>query len=131
MKKRATYAFQRWVCLRDCEEYQRGGMSAPCFSCGRLKKYKDLQGGHFLAGRGNAILFIEQGCNCQCRQCNSWPEKNHVPEKYLAHMLEKYGKTVVDKIYKLKGTTKEYNYEDLEEIYKKYYQKALDLGVKL
>lgn len=120
LKSKATHAFQRWIVLRDCDKYALNGMFAPCYTCGKVKHFFDLQGGHYKSGRGNAILFDERGCHAQCKQCNCWPERYDVPTKYKAHMLEEYGQEVVDEFEVLKGQTKDITLEELNDIYFKY-----------
>jgi len=52
--------------------------NAKCVTCGAVKSYKDLQAGHFIPGRRNAVLFSEEGVHPQCYHCNiglngNWP----------------------------------------------------------
>jgi len=41
-----------------------------CYTCGKILHYKELQAGHAIAGRNNAVLFDEEIIRPQCRYCN-------------------------------------------------------------
>ncbi len=131
-KEKACKAFQRWVVMRDCDAYQKGGMCAPCVSCNRIKHYNDLQGGHFKAGRGNAILFEETNCHAQCRHCNGHLRYGltfeEVEHNYREAMLKKIGVKEVMRIERLKGTTRKYKTEEFTEIFELYRKKMIELG---
>ncbi len=95
-KRKAWDEFSRYVRLRDAIKTTQTKEWAVCCSCG--KTYPAFgtgcgQAGHFVPGRGNAILFEETGCHAQCYNCNirkkgAWPE-------YMEFMLREHGAVVV------------------------------------
>ena len=105
-----------------------------CCTCG--KRYPAFgigcaQAGHFIPGRGNAILFDERGVHGQCYNCNinlkgNWPE-------YMRFMMDKYGRDVVDELLRLKKTVRKFTVIELQELYKKYkaeYEKFKEMEKK-
>ena len=43
-----------------------------CYTCGKVLPIKDLQTGHAIMGRSNAVLFDEEIIRPQCQRCNVW-----------------------------------------------------------
>ena len=77
-KERAWKAFSDWVRLRDCLATTGTRDYGICITCSERgdpswKPYKELQAGHAVGGRGNAVLFHEQLVNAQCGYCNRKP----------------------------------------------------------
>lgn len=133
MKFKAARVFQRWAVLRDCDEYQKNGMICPCVTCGKIKNYSELQGGHFRAGRGNSILFLEDGCHAQCGPCNGHfrnqsLKADDIDKNYEAYMVKRYGQKRVNEIDFLRGQPRKFTFEELSELYLLYSEKILDLG---
>jgi hypothetical protein len=130
-KKKAWDAFSKYIRLRDCLETTGTKEEGLCFTCGARKmgfkgKYC-LQAGHFLSGRGNSILFEEDGCHAQDVQCNYYKAGN--PEVYRVKMVEKYGLERVEELEVLKKQTKNYTieeYQEIEGIYKDKFRKLYD-----
>ena len=92
---------------------------AECVTCGVRKPWKKLQAGHFVPGRGNAILFDERGVHPQCFACNVYKKGN--PRSYDRYMRMTYGNQVVDEIDELSTTTRKYTIEELQKL-TAYYQ---------
>lgn len=115
-KKKAVYAFQKWVRNRE-----KIGNLNTCVTCGRMYPVEGkgcIQAGHFIAGRGNAILFDERGCWPQCYICNVVKKGNMI--KYYKWMLERYGQAVINKLEILDTTTVKYTVQDYLDIEAKY-----------
>lgn len=134
IRNKAAYAFQRWVCLRDCEAYQKNGMFAQCISCPNIRHFKALDGGHFVEGRGDSILFEETNCHAQCRPCNGHLGKERTREivdaNYKKSMIKKYGLVEVERLEALKPMWKKYTYHELEELYHLYNNKLKEAGLR-
>lgn len=118
LKTKAWFYFSRYIRLRDCNAYQKNGMVAPCFTCHTITHFNKLQAGHFLQGRGNSILFDEDGVHAQCVRCNIWLRGN--PDEYWPKMVSSYGLEKVEEMVKRKHQLKDYSDSDLEEIISKY-----------
>lgn len=120
LKDKAWTTFSKWIRARDCEAYQKGANFCPCFTCGviTVNDKGDLQAGHFLGGRGNAVLFHEDQVHAQCRRCNIFLRGN--PDAYWPKMVRLYGIEQCEKWLQEKKQPKKISYADLEEIIKKY-----------
>ena len=88
-----------------------------CCTCG--KQYPAFgvgcaQAGHFVPGRGNAILFDKRGVHGQCYNCNcrlkgNWPN-------YMAFMMNRYDREVVDELLRLNKTVRKFTIPELQEM---------------
>ena len=117
VKKKTWDVFSKYVRLRDAIETTDTRDMALCCSCG--KQYPAfgvgcLQAGHFIPGRGNAVLFDEKGVHAQCYNCNinlkgNWPG-------YYKFMLEKYGQDEINRLIDDSHKTVKYTVMDLEEM---------------
>jgi len=118
-KKRAVYAFQKWVRHRG-----HVGNINTCVTCGRMYPVSGrgvIQAGHFVVGRHNAILFDERNCFPQCYGCNIGKKGNVV--KFYKFMLANFGQKVIDELERLSNTTVIFSIQDYLDIEKKYQDK--------
>ncbi len=125
-KARAWAIFSIYIRLRDCESYQHAGMFAPCVTCGKLTHFKQLQAGHFLSGRGNAVLFDEDLVHAQCQQCNIFKHGNS--DGYWPYVVKTYGWDATNEMLKKKQLIKKYSISDLEDLIVRYKKKIAELG---
>lgn len=79
-----------------------------CVTCGKVLRYKSstwegeqMQGGHFLAGRTNAIVLVEDNVHCQCSGCNKY--QSGAPANYEIYMQAEYGQDRIDELRRLKN----------------------------
>ena len=120
-KKKAWDEFSIFVRRRDAIATTGTNDMVVCCSCGKTYSAFGVgcaQAGHFVPGRGNAILFDERGVNSQCYNCNvrlkgNWPG-------YMDFMLNKYGRGVVDELLHKNKKVLKYTPADLEDIYNHY-----------
>ncbi len=98
---------------------------ASCVTCGVTKRIAQLQAGHFIPGRGNAILFDERGVHPQCFLCNG-PLKGN-PRKYQEFMLKTYGQEVIDELDHLSNTTRQFTEQELIDLWNHYKEKLKSL----
>ena len=89
-----------------------------CITCGIWGSYKDMQAGHFVAGRGNGILFDERGVHPQCYVCNIKKHGNLL--EYYELMEKKFGRDTMSELRILAKTPRQLRRSDYEEIYLKY-----------
>ena len=111
-KARAWNQFSLYIRRRD---------GFKCVTCGRTypeNQRGGIQGGHFVAGRHNSILFDERNCHAQCYGCNVM--KRGAPTQYWLFMEQKYGRAVIDELIFLDSQTKQMKEADFQEIYEKY-----------
>lgn len=121
-KAKAWSSFSLWVRLRgaDVDGYVR------CVSCGVKKHYSDMQAGHFIPGRRNAVLFSEDGTNPQCYGCNIGRGGNWTG--YFEYMKKMYGIEYIEQLIAESKETLKYKLSDYEELEKFYKQKVKELG---
>lgn len=118
-KDEAWKEFSKYIRLRDCLETTKSFYEGRCITCGKLFNFKQLQAGHFVPGRTNAILFNEDCVHAQCYRCNISLSGNLI--EYYPYMLNKYGKKKVEKLKKLSRQIVQFKVVDLERI-KEYYK---------
>ena len=127
MPKRTTAArvcrlIQLYVKLLETDENGYG----KCCSCGLVKTWSELNGGHFQPkGRNyNAAAFEEDNVHIQCVSCNLMLAGN--PAGYSAYMLSEYGLGVMEHIKML--SYQHLSTEEIQELGKIYKQKCKDLA---
>ena len=134
-KDRAWKAFSDWVRLRDCLATTGTREYGICITCNERgdsswKPYKELQAGHAVGGRGNAVLFHEQIVSIQCGYCNRKPPMGLGGDygNYTIALIKRYGLEQVEQWQKLRhDTSVKYSITDLLEIEKKYKKKLFHL----
>jgi hypothetical protein len=98
-----------------------------CITCRRPYSFKQLQAGHFIAGRTNSVLFDERGVNSQCYGCNVGRGGAHV--EYFIWMEKEYGRDVIDELRAKRHQTQKFTVEDYkatEDYYKTKTKNLLD-----
>lgn len=126
-KDKAWDAFSMYIRVRDCMRFTGDPEQGLCITCKTPHPRKELQAGHFIGGRGNAVLFREDLVFSQCAHCNQKPPMglggNYV--KYTLFMLEEgYTTEQIEEFTRLKGTTKVYKTHDFIEIEQRYKEKT-------
>jgi hypothetical protein len=127
IKAKAWYAFSRFIRLRDCLFTTGTPDRGKCITCSFEFPFELLQAGHFIAGRHNANLFSEKGVHAQCRSCNIYGHGK--PLEYRKAIIDIYGDGYDEVLEKEAQEIKKYtieDYKEIEEYYKKEYQKLLD-----
>lgn len=113
-KEAAWDSFSKYIRTRDCIRFSGDPTWGKCVTCNRPYEFKQLQAGHFIQGRGNAVLFDERLVYSQCGGCNMNPPYgkggNHV--EYFRFMLDEWGLTMIDEFRALKHDTKIYKIHD-------------------
>ena len=97
-KKKAWTEFSRYIRLRDCLKTTGNRDEGKCVTCNQTREYKNLQAGHFIGGRNNAVLFQEEGVHAQCYSCNAKHIGNGKPIEYWLFMEKTYGREVIDRL---------------------------------
>lgn len=127
-KKKAWEAFSRYIRRRDCLRFTGDPDEGKCVSCDRHYPFKGLQAGHFIGGRGSAVLFAEDIVYSQCYGCNIGKSGNYLDYYYFMER-ELGSKEAVDEIvihYKqLEVKYKKYDYEELEDLYDQKFRALL------
>lgn len=130
-KKKAWDSFSRYIRLRDCLRFTGDPEQGMCVTCKRPYSFKQLQAGHFIPGRSNAVLYDERIVFTQCIGCNGNPPYgkggNYI--EYFVFMENEYGRDKIDEFRALKNKTVKYSVVDhqlIEEKYKQKYQKLIE-----
>jgi len=128
-KDDAWKAFSIYIRTRDCIRFCGSTDEGMCVTCKRIYPFKQLQAGHFISGRGNAVLFDERLVYAQCVGCNGNPPfgkgGNYV--EYFRFMIDEVGLEKIDEFRRLKNTTKVYKEYDFVELKELYEQKTKDI----
>jgi len=112
LKEEAAELLQMLVRLKASDD--QGYCS--CVSCGITKHFKDMQGGHFIPRGNSATLLMEENIHPQCFGCNHFGMKYHDAEKqYTLHLIDTYGREIVDELISLKGQVHKWYRPDLED----------------
>lgn len=132
-KDNAWKAFSIYIRTRDCIRFSGTTELGKCVTCKRAYPFKQLCAGHFIQGRGNAVLFDERLVYSQCGGCNTNPPYgkggNYV--EYYVFMLEEWGQIMIDEFRALKHETKIYKIHDFEALEQEYKDKTKALCEKL
>lgn len=129
-KKTATLRALKNKCWKIFSEYIRrkeadeGGTNY-CFTCGQPKFWKELQAGHFIGGRTNAVLFNEEIVKPQCLMCNVFLRGNY--GRYTLKMIDLHGREKVEEFMALKHQVVKYTRSDLEALIESYKNKLKEL----
>jgi hypothetical protein len=74
-----------------------------CISCGNVRSYEELQGGHYIPVGGNdlELCFSEHNVNGECENCNAFDSFHLVPMR--KNLILKYGEDVVEHLEELQS----------------------------
>lgn len=120
-KNKAWQQFSLFIRTRDSIKTTGDIHMCLCVTCERPYSrlgFGGIQAGHFIAGRGNAILFNEEATNGQCYGCNVGRGGAHV--EYFVYMEKTYGREFIDELRLLRNTTVKYTAQDYDDIATKY-----------
>jgi hypothetical protein len=100
-----------------------------CVSCGVVKHWKEMQGGHFIARGNKATKLMEENINPQCPGCNGFGMKYGDAEKrYTMWMIDMHGRDFVDEMLATKGQVHKFVRCDLEELKKELQGRISELS---
>lgn len=123
IKKKAWTIFSRYVRLRASDQ---NGLAC-CFTCEIWSPWEFLEGGHFIPGRGNRVLYDERQVHPQCHHCNctlhgNWPV-------YLVKMTDLHGPKIVSEMIltaKVSLQMKAYEHQEIHDRYQKKFEDLLN-----
>ena len=87
-----------------------------CCTCGKTGYWKEFDAGHFVPGRGNAVLFDDAHIFPQCPGCNC---KGGGEQYKFGEFLKKrygYSNEILEEILNMRHTVKKYNLFELKLI---------------
>ena len=89
-----------------------------CYTCGRKGTWRQMQCGHAIGGRHNAILFCEEAVRVQCVGCNVFLRGNYA--KFHANLEAEMGFGILQKLLEIDKQTVSYSVNDLKSLLNKY-----------
>lgn len=101
-----------------------------CCTCNDVRHYKDnMQAGHFIAGRGNSILFEKTNVHPQCYVCNIRKHGNQL--EYYYFMKQKYGEKEIERLRRLSKESRSFTMTELREMIANFRHllKELTIGI--
>ena len=113
LSKDCAKALQLLVRLKAADS---NGMCV-CVSCGVIRHYTDMQGGHYIAAKNASTRLIEENINPQCRQCNGW-DMETVHPIYTRHMELTYGRDFVDELIKMIKQPHRWSAKEIEQLHR-------------
>lgn len=121
-KKKCWKVFSEWVRRKDADE---NGMTS-CYSCGRVKHYKELQAGHLIPkSLGLSMYFEERAVRPQCYHCNINLSGNTIPFSFK--IVKEYGAGILEELEALSRTSVKYSIPDYEEMIERYQTRIAEL----
>lgn len=85
-----------------------------CFTCERVYYWKQIQAGHFIGGRHNAIVYDERNIRPQCYACNVMKHGEQL--KFYRKMVALHGEKLVKELERLDKTSKQFTVNELLEL---------------
>ncbi len=128
-KKRAWDSFSLYIRLRDSLKTIGNNRQCKCITCDGVRNTLGvgcIQAGHFIPGRGNAVLFEEDQVNGQCYVCNFLKKGNWV--EYERVMIARHGKERVEEMKKMAKLSVKFTIQDYLDIEAKFKEKIAALG---
>jgi hypothetical protein len=94
------------------------GINCRCCTCPVVKRWRDMQAGHYQSTVYESTKFDEENVHAQCRACNMPPNPGE-PEKYALFMDERYGAGAAEKM-RNKARRRIISRDELQKIIAKY-----------
>lgn len=111
--------FSKYIRLRDCLKTTKSKDFGVCYTCDRIKPFKELQAGHLVSSRCNSVLLDEEIVHAQCHRCNIELEGNYT--EYTIRMTREKGIDWVEEKQNLKHITMDRDWEfEIEKWKEKY-----------
>lgn len=111
--------FSKYIRLRDCLKTTGTKEYGKCYTCDRIKPFKELQAGHLVSSRCNSILLDEEIVHAQCKRCNIELGGNYT--EYTIRMTREKGIDWVEAKQNLKHITMDRDWKAEKENWKEKY----------
>ena len=117
LKNSVLTVFQK---LRRLEDTGTRGCrgSVPCCTCGVMKHWKEMDGGHFVPRGISSTAFDPRNVHAQCKGCNGFGHGEQA--RYLVFLEQEYGREVADELMNRRGQLRKYTRVELQEMKKEY-----------
>ena len=124
-KENAWDVFSVYIRRRDCIRFTGNPDEGVCVTCKKPFPFKKLQAGHFIPGRGNAVLFDERLVYTQCFGCNVSKGGNYI--EYFVFMEQEWGRSMIDDFRQLRYKIVKYKIDDFIKIKDTFKEKTRKL----
>jgi hypothetical protein len=114
--------FSRYIRLRVADS--RG--YAQCFTCERVKHWKEVDAGHFMSRAAFSTRWHELNVQFQCKHCNGF--RSGEQYRFAQELDRKFGEGTAEKLVIESKQTRKYSTEELEELLAYYRHEAKKLG---
>ena len=119
-KKKAWDVFSVYI-----RKPKNGDENQQCYTCGAIKKWQEMDAGHGISGRNNAVLFLEAVVKPQCQQCNRF--KHGELHIFTRKLIEELGLEQYDELLRGSNLVVKYSVQDYLQIEQKYKELFSDL----
>ena len=89
-----------------------------CISCGQIKRFDDVDCGHFHSRRNMSTRYDEENCNAECRYCNRFSADHLIG--YQRNLIQKIGQGHFDLLNVRAHSAKHYMDFELDGMIKHY-----------
>lgn len=120
-KAKAWRAFSLYIHLKEATKDGHGTHWIKCYTCGKPHDYKEMNAGHGIGGRNNAILFDERIVRPQCVGCNIWGRGQY--QIFTRKLIGELGLKKYDEIVQNSSNALKYTALDYKDIAEKYREK--------
>lgn len=113
--------FSRYIRVRDAKPFT--GVCT-CFTCGRIRNWKDMDCGHGIGRQHMATKYHEANNHAQCKLCNGFEEGRK--DLYAENVDLKYGKGTWNKLLVLsRGISKlgKFEFDQMAKYYKAEFER--------
>lgn len=117
-KKRAWASFSKYIRLKYADKQ---GMEN-CYTCLNPKHWKEMQAGHGIGGRNNAVLFLEEVVRPQCAGCNLFGGGKYAI--FTRRLIDELGLDKYDELVTLSNQVVQYKVADYQEKERYYAEKT-------
>jgi len=120
-KAKLDKIFSQFIRLRAVNDEGYG----ECFTCGRLRFYKNADAGHFMVRQKMSTRFDELNVQFQCKSCNGF--EGGAQYKFAKRLDEIYGEGTAERILLESNQNKKWTVAELEEKVRYYRQKVNEI----
>jgi len=124
-KDTAWKYFSKYIRVRDALKTTGTTTHAKCVTCGKIQRIEDMDTGHAIPGRANGILFSEDLCHAQCRDCNRYGGGEL--KRYRQILIALHGQEKWDEWEAMKHKFVKFTTADYKRLAGEYRQKIRDL----
>lgn len=110
LKNKADKLFSQWI----RRKYADGDGNVACYTCDRVKPWKEQQCGHFVSRTHLNTRWDEYNCRVQCGACNVLRRGNY--DEFALRLVKEKGENVLKDLNKRKHQTRKMTKADYLEL---------------